>query len=75
MGKNIYFSGEWCQKYRLFQKTFQMKVQFTALLCILNVKKEKELQKKLPLKSQISSWLSFFVTPVTLIFEIPPLKN
>ncbi len=53
-----------------------MKAQFIALLCLRNVKKEKKLQKKkLLLKSQISSRLSFFVAYVALILEIPAPKN
>ncbi len=53
----------------------QMKVQFTAILCLVNVKKEKNLQKELPLKSQISSRLYFFVASVALILEISAPKN
>ncbi len=48
----------------------QMKVQFTALLCLLHVKKGKKLQKKATFKITDQLLIIFFVASVALILDI-----
>ncbi len=58
-----------------YQKPLPMKVQLWLSSASLTSRKRKNYKKKLPLKSQISSGVSFFVTIVALMLEISALKN